>query len=80
MISPYNPASELIAVAAIEARLLEEQCVKVGPCTKSGCLWRGPNGRHFIAPNPDVYMLVPPDTLDRVLGLLKKVSALPAKQ
>jgi len=79
MISVFNPDSDLITVAAIEGALVARACTKVGPCTKSGCLWRAPNGRHFTAPNPDTYKLVPPDTLERVLGLLEKVLALPGR-
>jgi hypothetical protein len=77
MISPLAPSSDLIKVTSIEQRLLNEGCSKIGPYVKTGCIWKAPNGRHFSAPNPGMYFMVPPDTLDRLLTVLAKVMKLP---
>lgn len=77
MISPFNPASDLIAVTSIEERLVAEHCTKVTHGIKHNCLWRAPNGRHFHAPNPNVYKLVPPDMLDSAVKRLALVMSLP---
>ena len=78
MISPFNPASDLITVSSIEDRLLAEHCTKVTYGLKHTCMWRAPNGRHFHAPNPNVYKLVPPDMLASALKRLRIVMSLPA--
>jgi hypothetical protein len=46
--------------------------------TKHTCKWRAPNGRHFHAPNPNVYSMVPQDTLPSVLTRLSLVMSLPS--
>jgi hypothetical protein len=77
MISPYSHISDLITVASIEERLKAEKCIKVTHGMKHTCLWQAPNRRYFHAPNPNVYSLVPPDTLDTALKRLSLVSRLP---
>jgi hypothetical protein len=79
MIAPLSPTHGLITVASIEAELITLGCIKV--VTNKGAthtsLWRAPNGRHFHAPNPDVYSKVPADTLPRVLKRYADVMNLP---
>src|SRR5258708_3950681 len=41
------------------------------------CKRRAPNGRHFHAPNPNVYSAVPGDTMGSVLRRLAVVMSLP---
>ena len=77
MIAPYSHLSDLIPVSSIEEGLSREGCTKVAHGMKHTCLWRAPNGRHFHAPNPHVYSLVPSDELTRALTRLKLVSKLP---
>jgi hypothetical protein len=77
MISPFNPDSDLITVASIEERLVKEGCQKITYGMKYTCKWRAPNGRHFHVPNPNVYKLVPPDTLDMALKRLSIIMKLP---
>lgn len=76
MISLFSPFSDLITVESIEARLVAEGCLKVTEGDRYTCRWRAPNGRHFHAPNPGRYSMVPPDTLDSVLMRLDLVSKL----
>lgn len=78
MIAPRNPDSNLISVSSIEDRLLSENCVKVTYGMKHSCKWRALNGRHFHAPNPNVYSYVPGDTMGSVLKQLQIVMRLPA--
>jgi hypothetical protein len=77
MISPLSPLSDLITVVSIEERLIKESCEKIGPCVKTGCIWRAPNGHHFSAPNPGMYSMVPGDTMDRILVVMGRVMKLP---
>jgi hypothetical protein len=77
MIAPRNPNSDLIPVASIEARLLSENCTKVSYGMKHSCKWRALNGRHFNAPNPNIYSAVPGDTMASVLKRLELVMRLP---
>ena len=78
MIAPRNPDSDLISVSSIEERLISENCVKVSYGMKHSCKWRALNGRHFHAPNPNVYSAVPGDTMGSVLKRLELVMSLPA--
>jgi hypothetical protein len=78
MISPLNPNHGLIAVSSIEERLVALNCTKISHGTKHTCKWRAPNGRHFHAPNPNVYSMVPEDTFPSVLTRLSLVMSLPS--
>ena len=78
MISPRSPFSDLISVSSIEDRLVAEHCTKVTHGVKHSCKWRAPNGRHFHAPNPNVYSAVPGDTMGSVLRRLAVVMTLPS--
>ena len=77
MIAPLSPNHGLITVASIEGRLTALNCTKVTHGMKHTCKWRAPNGRHFHAPNPNVYSMVPQDTLPSVLNRLTLVMSLP---
>jgi hypothetical protein len=74
MISVFNPDSDLISVISIEDVLSDRGCVKIGHCTKRGCVWIAPSGKHLTAPNPATYSKVPPDTLDDLLAILEALS------
>jgi hypothetical protein len=78
VIAPRNPNGDLISVSSIEERLLSERCVKVSYGMKHSCKWRALNGRHFHAPNPNVYSAVPGDTMASILKRLELVMSLPA--
>ena len=57
---------------------MAEHCSKVTHGMKHSCKWRAPNGRHFHAPNPNVYSAVPGDTMGSVLRRLTVIMSLPA--
>jgi hypothetical protein len=78
MISPLNPNHGLILVSDIEEALIALGCTKVGHGIKQACKWRAPNGRHFHAPNPNVYKMVPVDTLGTTIQRATIVMRLPA--
>ena len=77
MIAPLSPNHGLIAVSDIENVLGALKCTKVTHGAKHSCKWRAPNGRHFHAPNPNVYSMVPKDMLDSVLKVFAAVKSLP---
>lgn len=77
MISPLSPNHNLMLVSSIEDVLIALKCTKVTHGLGQSCRWRAPNGRHFQAPNPSVYSMVPKDTLDRVLKVFTAVMSLP---
>jgi hypothetical protein len=77
MIALLSPNHGLITVASIEDRLAALNCKKITHGAKHTCRWCAPNGRHFHAPNPNVYSMVPADTLESVLKRLTSVMRLP---
>jgi hypothetical protein len=58
-------------------RLRAEGCSKETHGSQHTCRWKAPNGRAFHAPNPNVYSLVPGDTMESVLTRLALVMKLP---
>jgi hypothetical protein len=65
-------------VSSIEDRLIELKYTKKTYGTKHTCFWTAPNGRAFHAPNPNVYSMVPADTMESVLDRFSDVMKLPS--
>jgi len=75
-----EPDHGLITAPPSRRRLRSLNCIKVvtNNGTRHTCLWRAPNDRHFHAPNPSVYSMVPADTLPSVLKRSTAVMNLPS--
>jgi hypothetical protein len=79
MVAGITPGGGIITVRELEVALRGEQCVKVGPCTQRVCMWKTPNGHHFMAPNPMTMNLCPDKSQTRVMKTVAMLKKLPAK-